>query len=150
LASRLRKRFIGCFFVDLGMRVYLSVPIIANSSADRARWMAEVISAAGHQLISPWVLSDREIRPSESIDIFTRDRTAVEGCDAIVADVSKPSTGVGMEVMAAYISKKRIVLVAEAGSTVTRMLTDMKGAEWVRFTDEASLRRGLEEKLSKR
>lgn len=129
------------------MKVYLSVPIIANRQADRAGWMAEVIRVSGHELISPWVLSDWEIRPSKSVNIFERDRAAVEGCDAIVADVSKPSTGVGMEVMAAHLAKKRIVLVAESGSTITRMLTDMNEAEWVHFTDEASLRRGLEEKL---
>jgi len=109
--------------------------------------MADAIEAAGHELVSPWVLVDGERRPYESINIFHRDTTAVEACDLIIADVSRPSTGVGMEVMTAYLNKKRIILVAQAGSTLSRMLTDMEEAEWVHFTDEASLKRGLESKL---
>jgi len=130
------------------VKAYLSVPIIANRSIDGARLMAEAIRAAGHELVSPWVLTDGETRPSNSVNIFLRDKSAVERCDLIVADVSRPSTGVGMEVMAAFVAKKRIVLVAEVGSTITRMLTDMKEAEWVHFTDGASLVKGLREKLS--
>lgn len=129
------------------MRAYLSVPIIANRSVETAKLMAEAIRAAGYQLVSPWVLSDLEIRPSKSVNIFLRDKEAVEGCDVIVADVSKPSTGVGMEVMIAYLARKRIVLVALSGSTITRMLRDMEEAEWVYFTDSASLVKGLEGKL---
>jgi len=129
------------------MRAYLSVPIIANRSVDTARLMAEAIKDAGHELVSPWVLTDGEARPSSSINIFLRDKSAIERCDLIVADVSRPSTGVGMEVMAAFIAKKRIVLVAEVGSRITRMLTDMKEAEWVHFTDGGSLVKGLKEKL---
>ncbi len=129
------------------MKAYLSVPIIANRSVDTAHLMAEAIRTSGHELTSPWVLNDLETRPSESVNIFSRDRMAVEDCDVLVADVSKPSTGVGMEVMTAFKAGKRIVLVALAGSTITRMLTDMEEAEWVYFTDEASLLRGLAEKL---
>ena len=130
------------------MKAYLSVPIIANRSVDTARLMARAIKAAGHELVSPWVLTDQETRPSESINIFSRDRTAVEGCDVLVAEVSRPSTGVGMEVMTAYQARKRIILVAETGSKITRMLTDMKEAEWVYFADEMSLTRNLQSKLS--
>jgi 2'-deoxynucleoside 5'-phosphate N-hydrolase len=131
------------------VKVYLSVPIIANRSLDTARLMARAIEAAGHEMIAPWVITDQEIRPARSVNIFTRDKAAVEDSDVIVADVSKPSTGVGMEVMIAYHTKKRIVLVAREGSTVTRMLTDMAEAEWVYFSDEESLLRGLEEKLKR-
>lgn len=131
------------------MKAYLSVPIIANGSAETARLIAAAITAAGHEITSPWSLNDIEIRPSESIDIFSRDKTAVEESDIIAADVSRPSTGVGMEVMAAYHARKRIVLVARTGSAISRTLTDMKGAEWVYFTDEASLARGLKVKLKR-
>jgi nucleoside 2-deoxyribosyltransferase len=130
------------------MKAYLSVPIIANRSVSTARLMAGAIKAAGHELISPWVLTDLETRPSESINIFSRDRAAVEECDILVAEVSRPSTGVGMEVMTAYQAGKRIILVAETGSKITRMLTDMKEAEWVYFADELSLLENLQTKLS--
>jgi len=89
-----------------------------------------------------------ETRPAKSVNIFSRDTEAVLTCDTIVAEVSRPSTGVGMEVMTAYQAGKRIILVAEEGSKITRMLTDMKEAEWVYFSDELSLRRNLQGKLS--
>ena len=130
------------------MKVYLSVPIIANRSAETAKLAAQAIRASGHELASPWVLSDMEVRPSRTVNIFQRDKAAVEQCDAIVADVSRPSTGVGMEVMIAFLARRRIILLAQTGSTITRMLTDMKEAEWVHFGDGPSLLRGLQQKLS--
>ena len=130
------------------MKVYLSVPIIANRSEETARAMAGAIRESGHDIISPWVLADMETRPAKSVNIFSRDTQAVLACDTIVAEVSRPSTGVGMEVMTAYQAGKRIILVAEEGSKITRMLTDMKEAEWVYFSDDLSLRRNLQGKLS--
>lgn len=129
------------------MKAYLSVPIIANRSLPTAKLIAGAIRDSGHDVISPWVLTDGETRPSGSVNIFDRDTAAIEKCDLMVADVSRPSTGVGMEVMAAYLAGKRIVLVAEEGRKVTRMLTDMKEAEWVIFNDEASLLAGLRKRL---
>jgi len=61
----------------------------------------------------------------------------------LVADVSTPSTGVGMEIMAAYLAKKRVVLVAKRGSVVSRMLQHMDGRELIEFEDEESMARQL-------
>jgi len=132
------------------MMVYLSVPIIANRSIGRAQLLAKAIVDAGHDLTSPWVLRDAETRPASSINIFARDKAAVESSDAILADVSMPSVGVGMEVMIAYSLGKRVILVSQEGSVVTRMLTDMDGAEWVMFADDDSLRAGLRKALGRR
>ena len=131
------------------MMVYLSVPIIANRSIGRAQLLAKAIVDAGHDLTSPWVLRDAETRPASSINIFARDKAAVESSDAILADVSMPSVGVGMEVMIAYSLGKRVILVSQEGSVVTRMLTDMDGAGWVRFADD-SLRGGRRKALGRR
>ena len=66
-----------------------------------------------------------------------------ESSDVLVADVSSPSTGVGMEIMAAYLAKKRVVLVAKKGSVVSRMLQHMDGREMIEFEDEESMARQL-------
>jgi len=132
------------------VRVYLSVPIIANRALERARLMAKTISEAGHEISSPWVLRDAETRPGSSVNIFARDKAAVEASDAIVADVSMPSVGVGMEVMIAYAAGERIILASAAGSVITRMFRDMDRAEWVRFADDDTLRSGLREALLRR
>ncbi len=41
-------------------KAYLSVPMIANRSLDRARLMAEVIEEAGYKLASLWVIGPIE------------------------------------------------------------------------------------------
>lgn len=101
----------------------------------------------GHQLYSPWVLGQYEGSRDFDINIFERDRTHVESCDAIVADVSQPSIGVGMEIMTAYYGKKKIILVAKRGSIITRMLLHMREKVLIEFDDEGDLRRKLAEVL---
>lgn len=129
------------------LRTYLSVPIIANREVNRARIIAKAVTDAGHELISPWVLDDIETRPDRSLNIFSRDVAAVKVCDLIVADVSNPSTGVGMEVMLAYVAGRKIILVKSKGTLITRMLTDMDCVDWVEYDDEGALYKNLRSTL---
>ncbi len=121
------------------MKIYLSVPMIANRRLDRAKAMARAITDAGHEVTSPWVLGSVEGHDPNVLNIFERDMHGAEASDAIVADVSQPSIGVGMEIMAAHKAGKRVVLVAMRGSTVSRMLLHMKTKELVEFVDDESL-----------
>lgn len=121
------------------MKVYLSVPMIANRRLERARVIAKAIRDSGHEVTSPWVLGSVEGHDPNVLNIFERDMLGAERCDAIVADVSQPSIGVGMEIMAAYKAGKFVVLVAMRGSTISRMLLHMKGKELVEFDDDKEL-----------
>ncbi len=125
------------------MRVYLSVPIVVNRNARRARLMARAILDAGHEVSSPWVLEPSRGAPTTAQNVFARDKHGVETSDAIVADVSSPSTGVGMEVMAAYTLGKRIIVVLARGSVVSRMLAQMEPKETIEFDSEEELYNGL-------
>lgn len=118
------------------MNVYLSVPMIANRTLERARLMAKAITDSGHTIASPWVLGPLETSKSGGADVFQRDKKAAEESDAIVADVTEPSIGVGMELMAAYIAGKKIVLVAKRGKPVSAMLTRMDRKETVEYDSE--------------
>ena len=97
--------------------------------------MAEVIEEAGYELASPWVIGPIENTDPRVLNVFLRDRKGAESSDVLVADVSTPSTGVGMEIMAAYLAKK--------GSVVSRMLQHMDGRELIEFEDEESMARQL-------
>ena len=121
------------------MRVYLSVPIIASRDVSRAKAMARAIADAGHELSSPWVLEPSRGENASALDVFRRDKEGVESSDAIVADVSNPSTGVGMEVMAAHYRGKRVIVVASRGSLVSRMLTHLEPKEIVEFDGNEDL-----------
>ena len=117
------------------MDIYLSVPMIANRTLERARLMAKAITDSGHTIASPWVLGPLETGKS-GVDVFQRDKKAAEESDAIVADVTEPSIGVGMELMAAYIAGKKIILVAKRGKPVSAMLTRMDRKETVEYDSE--------------
>ena len=121
------------------MKVYLSVPMIANRALPRAQLMAKAITDAGHTITSPWVLGPIENADPTLVDVFQRDRKATEESDAIVADVTEPSIGVGMELMAAYKMRRKIILVAKKGKVTSRMLMHMDHKETVEYEDEGEI-----------
>ena len=131
----------------MNVKVYLSVPMIANRELERARLMAEVIEGCGHTLTSPWVLGAIEPSSASAVNAFKRDKEAVEASDAIVADLSQPSIGVGMELMAAYQAKKRIILVAKTGTVTSRMLMHMDDKVLVEFEGDSDLEERLRRAL---
>jgi len=121
------------------LRVYLSVPIIANRDAGRARVMARAILDSGNEVTSPWVLDPMEGGHSPTPNVFVRDKGGVETSDVVVADVSKPSTGVGMEVMAAHSLGKRVIVVIAKGSVVSGMVLQMEPKQTIEFGSEEQL-----------
>jgi nucleoside 2-deoxyribosyltransferase len=121
------------------LRVYLSVPMIANRNAAIASTMAKAISDSGNEISSPWVLGPIEAHNPATLNIFERDMRGAEESDAILADVSTPSIGVGMELMAAYKAGRKVIVVAREGSTVSRMLLHMSRKESLEFKDEEDL-----------
>jgi nucleoside 2-deoxyribosyltransferase len=131
------------------MKAYLSVPMITNRALDRAKLMAQVIERAGYELVSPWVIGPIEQVDTKTINVFQRDKKGAETADVIVADVSAPSTGVGMELMAAYTAKKRVILVARKGSVHSRMLSHMDRKELIEFEDESELAERLFDALTR-
>jgi 2'-deoxynucleoside 5'-phosphate N-hydrolase len=131
------------------LKIYLSVPMIANRALPRARLMEKAITDAGHTIISPWVLGPIEQHDPRVVDVFQRDMRATEESDAIVADVTEPSIGVGMELMAAYKARKKIFLVVKKGKVTSRMLTHMDHKETIEYEDEQEIYRLLRGALSR-
>ena len=124
------------------MKVYLSVPMITNRALGRARLMADAIEDSGNELTSPWVLGQIEHSVSR-VNVFERDRVGSETCDVLVADVTDPSVGVGMEIMAAYKAGRRVVLVAKKGNLTSRMLQHMDGKATLEYEHEMEVYEGL-------
>ena len=124
------------------MKVYLSVPMVANRALSRAQLMARAITDSGNELTSPWVLGQIG-ETGSGVNVFHRDRIGSETCDVLVADVTEPSIGVGMEIMAAYKAGRRIVLVTKKGNVTSRMLQHMDRRETVEYVDESEVYEGL-------
>ena len=130
------------------MRVYLSVPMIANRALPRALLLAQAIRDAGHEVSSPWVLGPIESHGPSAVNVFQRDRAGAEGCDVLVADVTEPSIGVGMEIMAAYGAGRRIILVERRGRVTSRMLSHMDRKETVEYARDEEVYPALKRLLS--
>lgn len=129
-------------------RVYLSVPIIANRDTRTGREIAAIIKSAGYELISPWVISED---PNDSLDkagVFERDASGVMGCDMIIAEVSTPSHGVGMEIMLAHTLGKKVICVYRQGIKLSWMIKGLPDAVLIEFKDEGDLRKKLSMELS--
>ena len=125
------------------MKVYLSVPMIANRALSRAQLIAKAIQDSGHEVTSPWVLGPIEHSGPSEVNVFQRDKQGAEGCDILVADVSEPSIGVGMEIMAAYKSGRRVIVLSKKGKVTSRMLQHMDRKESLEFEDDSELYAGL-------
>ena len=82
--------------------------------------------ADGHEIPTAH-LADGGVKAMEQaakpIDIYERDTAWIRSCDALVAEVSTPSHGVGYEVAFALSLAKPVLCVFQAGQAVSKMLT---------------------------
>jgi nucleoside 2-deoxyribosyltransferase len=56
-------------------------------------------------------------------DVYERDVAWIRACDALIAEVSVPSHGVGYEIGFALSVGKPVLCLAQAGITVSKMIT---------------------------
>jgi nucleoside 2-deoxyribosyltransferase len=87
--------------------------------------VAETIEGLGHQITSKWVL-DRD--PSWGLpaeEIAKRDFDALDASDAILAEISTPSHGVGMELEFAVIKGKKVFCLRRPDSKVSGLIAGM-------------------------
>ncbi len=122
------------------MKVYLSCPIVGGRRLKIARLLHDVISETGHDVISKWLVSDDpgfSLSPSE---VYRRDTDGIRSADIVVADVSNPSHGVGMEMMLALMLGKTIISLAPKRTRISRMLLGAPDIIWIRYSDLKSLK----------
>lgn len=105
--------------------------------------MAKAVTDSGHTITSPWVLGQIETADPKVLNVFERDKSGAESCDLLLADVSDPSVGVGMEIMAAHIAGKKVIVVARRGKPASRMLSHMDGKQVLEYFDEGEIYEGL-------
>jgi hypothetical protein len=123
--------------------------MIAHRSLERANLIAKAIRDSGHEISSPWVLGPLEMASPDELNIFERDKGGVERSDAIVADCTDPSIGVGMEIMAAHNSGKRVIIVVKRDRITSAMLRHMEGKEAVEYVNESEIYPRLFELLAR-
>lgn len=84
------------------MKIYLACTVRGNRDGVLvARVVADRLRAHGHHVLTSHLLEDGVERAEAELserEVFERDRRWLDGCDAIVAEASGSSYGVGFEV----------------------------------------------------
>ncbi|MGQ9513855.1 MAG: nucleoside 2-deoxyribosyltransferase [Thermoproteota archaeon] len=124
-------------------KIYLAVPIIGGRDLESASKIGQLIENLGHQIISDWVLASDPGWNLPAEAVYSRDFGAIKRCDILMAEVSVPSHGVGMEIMFAHMLNKKIICLRRAGIQLSRLILGMPGVEIIEYSSLAD----LEEKL---
>lgn len=128
------------------LKVYLAVPIVNYFNSEMTLFLGNILSELGFEISSPWVLQGKDVGNTPN-DIFHRDINAVKESDILLAEISKPSHGVGMEIMQAYISGKKIILVAREGSNISFLVKGVPGSTFIEYKDYKDLEESLKKIL---
>ncbi|HOV06381.1 MAG TPA: nucleoside 2-deoxyribosyltransferase [Anaerolineaceae bacterium] len=109
------------------MRIYFSCSI-TGGRAEEATYQAIVreLESEGHEvptahLSSPNVMEMEKI--VNAVDIFTRDMAWLRECDAVVAEVSSPSHGVGYEIAYGLSLGKPVFCCYRKDRRVSKIIT---------------------------
>jgi 2'-deoxynucleoside 5'-phosphate N-hydrolase len=108
------------------MNIYFSCSITGGRNDQEVyQAMVGAMLDAGHDIPTAH-LSQANILALEaaisSEEVFQRDVAWVKGCDALVAEVSTPSHGVGYEIALAVQYHKPILCCYKAGKKVSKMI----------------------------
>ena len=110
-----------------GMNIYFSCSITGGRQDQQAyAAIVDFLLKSGHEVPTAH-LSQPDIMDLEQIvtplDIYQRDVAWVTGCDALIAEVSTPSHGVGYEIALANFLQKPVLCCYRSGEKVSKMIT---------------------------
>jgi nucleoside 2-deoxyribosyltransferase len=135
------------------VKIYFSCSITGGRN-DEPVYAALVahLEAAGHvvltaHLASPQALEDElHLQP---VAIYQRDCAWVRECDAVIAEVSTPSHGVGYEIGYALEHGKPVLCCHHSSARVSKMITgnNRPGVRVCAYPDPAGALRGVDEFL---
>jgi hypothetical protein len=137
------------------MNIYFSCSITGGrADQDIYKVLVDQLLDWGHVvptaiLASPNVL-DYE-NSSAPNAVYKRDVKWVEDCDALIAEVSTPSHGVGYEIALALLLKKPVLCCSQKGRKVSKMITgnDMPTLRLLTYADQESLLGGVKDFLER-
>jgi nucleoside 2-deoxyribosyltransferase len=109
------------------LNIYFSCSLTGGRSDEEAyRAIVAHLLAVGHEvptahLAEPTVMDlELVVAPAE---VYARDILWIRGCDAVVAEVSTPSHGVGYEIAFALGLGKPVLCCYRQGARVSKMIT---------------------------
>lgn len=120
------------------MRVYLACAMThPKRDTTVVKAVLRALSEAGHEVLTPHVVGEVEERCGDALsdaELTRRDLGWLEQADCLVAEVSTPSHGVGIEVMVALSAGKPVLAIAHAEARVSRLLSGLPGLTLARYS----------------
>ncbi len=108
------------------MQVYFSCSLTGGRQ-DQPMYAAIVnhLRALGHHVLTAHLASANVMDEEAVVDpvaVYRRDVAWVEACDAMIAEVTTPSHGVGYEIAYALDRRKPVLCCYRAGARVSKMI----------------------------
>ncbi|NPV57556.1 MAG: deoxyribonucleoside 5'-monophosphate N-glycosidase [Anaerolineae bacterium] len=108
------------------MNIYFSCSI-TGGRADQAvyRLISDTLTTQGCQVPTAHLANADVMKYETAIapdEVYRRDTAWVEGCDALIAEVSTPSHGVGYEIALALCLGKPVLCLYRQGRAVSKMI----------------------------
>lgn len=102
------------------------------------------LQALGHEVLSAHVADPAALAAEKDMpprDVFERDVAWVDECEAMIAEVSTPSLGVGYEYGRAVQQGKPVLCVYRSGLRISKMITGNPASNLsvAAYTSEAEL-----------
>jgi 2'-deoxynucleoside 5'-phosphate N-hydrolase len=109
------------------MNIYFSCSVTGGRSDEEVyQLLVNELLKQGHEVPTAH-LSNPDVMKLEYVvdpkEIYTRDMQWLEDCDAVVAEVSTPSHGVGYEIAAALNLGKPVLCCFRRGKVVSKIIT---------------------------
>ncbi len=109
------------------MKIYFSCSITGGRNEEKSYGMIVNAMLAGGYEVPTAHLSSPDVMKMETIvdaaEIFNRDMRWLEECDAVVAEVTTPSHGVGYEIAMGLNLGKPVFCFYQKGKRVSKILT---------------------------
>jgi len=87
--------------------------------------IVDFLSKQGHQVLTAHLAGEHVVEEENLVDaedVYRRDVNWVESCDALVAEVSTPSHGVGYEIALALLRGKAVLCCYRTDCMVSKMI----------------------------
>jgi nucleoside 2-deoxyribosyltransferase len=137
------------------MKIYFSCSLTGGRRDEAAyRLIVDQLQAMGHAVLTAHLAHPQVMQEERTVDpaeVYRRDVNWIEECQALVAEVSTPSHGVGYEIALALQRGKPVLCLHRAGVPVSKMITgnDSVGLEVRAYRQEAAIPAMLQDYLGK-
>jgi len=101
------------------LKIFIAAPYTYNYDTMFVNKLREMVRKTGHEPLVPHdFATDDPERIKEEIEF---DFSLVDESDAIIADTTIPSHGVGMEILYAHQKGKKVILIHKNGNRLSHM-----------------------------